>query len=508
MKNLIYLFLAVTTLFTVSCSNDDDAIDMEEEMGRTKVYNLGAVSDNAISGTATFTENEDLTTTVDLELTGTSAGNTHPAHIHFNTAAEGGDIAVSLEAVSGDTGTSTTVISSLDDGTPITYEEFLDFDGYINVHFSVDELGTLIAQGDIGANELTGVSKSYALGSVASPDISGEATFFERVSGATLVELQLEGTPDGGMHPAHIHFNTAAEGGDIAISLGAVNGTTGFKASHVEALDDETAISYTELLSFDGYINVHLSAEELGTIVAQGDIGQNELTGESLSYVLEERNASGVSGQAIFSERVNGETLVTLDLDGVQAGAVHPSHIHEGSIATAPGAIIVDLLTVTDTGLKQINVTALVDGTPLNYEAMTQIDGYINVHLSADDLSIVAQGNVGANAAGDGAKSFEVTNDGTTAYVFNASDLTDASNPGLTLTRGATYTFSVDASGHPFFIKSVQGNTEANAYSNGVTNNGAQSGTVTFVVPMDAPDTLFYNCQFHSSMTGVLTIVD
>jgi hypothetical protein len=44
--------------------------------------------------------------------------------------------------------------------------KLLDFDGYINVHLSADKLATLVAQGDIGQNDLD-VSKVYALGSVA-----------------------------------------------------------------------------------------------------------------------------------------------------------------------------------------------------------------------------------------------------------------------------------------------------------------------------------------------------
>jgi hypothetical protein len=52
----------------------------------------------------------------------------------------------------------------------------LNFDGYINVHLSATNLATLVAQGDIGQNELTAVSKC-SLGSVAVPNISGTATF-------------------------------------------------------------------------------------------------------------------------------------------------------------------------------------------------------------------------------------------------------------------------------------------------------------------------------------------
>jgi len=92
--------------------------------------------------------------------------------------------------------------------------------------------------------------------------------------------------------------------------------------------------------------------------------------------------------------------------------------------------------------------------------------------------------------------------------LFNSDDLENVENANLTLKRGQTYTFTISASGHPFFIKSVQGNTYADAYTTGVTNTGAQDGTLTFEVPIDAPETLFYTYQFHSVMTGVIAIED
>ncbi|WP_243414909.1 hypothetical protein [Flagellimonas aquimarina] len=104
--------------------------------------------------------------------------------------------------------------------------------------------------------------------------------------------------------------------------------------------------------------------------------------------------------------------------------------------------------------------------------------------------------------------SYDVTNQGATAYIFNGSGFSDTSNPDLTLKRGETYEFIVDSPGHPFLIKSVQSIGIGNTYDSGVTNNGASSGTIVFTVPNDAPDTLFYNCEFHSPMTGTLTITD
>jgi hypothetical protein len=115
---------------------------------------------------------------------------------------------------------------------------------------------------------------TYELHSVVDSTIYGTATF-KKVGNKTKVTIELEGTPEDGMHPAHIHYNSAEVGGGIAVSLNMVDGESGKSVTIVDKLDDGTPISYEELLMFNGYINVHLSMEQLNVIVAQGNIGSN-----------------------------------------------------------------------------------------------------------------------------------------------------------------------------------------------------------------------------------------
>jgi hypothetical protein len=96
-----------------------------------------------------------------------------------------------------------------------------------------------------------------------------------------------------------------------------------------------------------------------------------------------------------------------------------------------------------------------------------------------------------------------VVNSGFTAYMID-----QVSNPDLTLCRGSTYVFAVNAPGHPFYINTVRGTGTANAYATGVTGNGATSGNLTFIVPSSAPATLFYNCSLHAAMSGTIHIVN
>jgi hypothetical protein len=393
------LFFLSTGLFLISCGDDDEMMeDPINPTGNLKEYVLNSVAVPTISGIATFTELDDNSTQITLEVQGTPDGGEHPAHIHMNTAAESGGILLSLTPVDGSSGMSTTVATTLDDGTPVTYQDFLNIDGYINVHLSADDLGTIVAQGDIGQNELTGTTLEYTLAERDVEGINGTATFAERKNGEALATIMLTGTPDGGQHPAHIHFNTAAEGGGIAFSFNPVNGTTGISRTNVSMLDDGTAFSYNDIADYDGYINVHLSMDQLSTIVAQGDIGQNELTGTTLEYTLAERDVEGINGTATFAERKNGEALATIMLTGTPDGGQHPAHIHFNTAAEGGGIAFSFNPVNGTTGISRTNVSMLDDGTAFSYNDIADYDGYINVHLSMDQLStIVAQGDIGSN---------------------------------------------------------------------------------------------------------------
>jgi len=112
-------------------------------------------------------------------------------------------------------------------------------------------------------------------------------------------------------------------------------------------------------------------------------------------------------------------------------------------------------------------------------------------------------GTTGTGASCQQAGTLTVTNSGMTAYVIDGM-----SNPSFTFCRGMTYTFAVNTPGHPFYIKTVQSTGTDNAYSSSVTGNGATSGNVVFVVPADAPATLFYDCSIHAAMTGTIHIVN
>ena len=81
-------------------------------------------------------------------------------------------------------------------------------------------------------------------------------------------------------------------------------------------------------------------------------------------------------------------------------------------------------------------------------------------------------------------------------------------DPTLSFVRGQTYVFDRDDSGHALYIKEALGSGRIGSYDQGVTNNGATDPTLdlTFFVPLDAPDLLFYQCGAHYSMNGRIEI--
>lgn len=139
--------LILMTAFT-ACKEEDE---LEPENLQT-TYELNSVTDPDISGEVVFTKLDATSTKLVIKLTGTKVEDTYPAHIHANSVSEGGGIVFSFNPVQGKTGISESTITKLDDGTSISYEGLIAFDGYINVHLSATMMSTLIAQGNIGSN--------------------------------------------------------------------------------------------------------------------------------------------------------------------------------------------------------------------------------------------------------------------------------------------------------------------------------------------------------------------
>lgn len=222
--------------------------------------------------------------------------------------------------------------------------------------------------------------------------VTGTATFIETSSTTSTIEIQLFGAPSGS-HPAELCMNSAVEGGNVIVTLNPVegNGTSSTKV---------TAISYAQLNAYDGFIKVMKSSSEPEVILAMGDIGGNVITTTNISYSLDTIGAFGVSGNALFQERVNGNTLVTITLAGTIAGQSYPATINLGSIASVGGGPVVKLLSNVNgtTGKSYTTIRKLDSGINITYQNWLVYDGYINIYQTVAALDhIICHGDIGSN---------------------------------------------------------------------------------------------------------------
>ena len=79
-------------------------------------------------------------------------------------------------------------------------------------------------------------------------------------------------------------------------------------------------------------------------------------------------------------------------------------------------------------------------------------------------------------------------------------------NPEIYVARGQKYEFHLDSGGFPFYLKTQPTADLNNQYSDGVTNNGAQVGVVTFKVPFNSPNILYYQASNVAGMGGTIYV--
>ena len=205
-------------------------------------------------------------------------------------------------------------------------------------------------------------------------------------------------------------------------------------------------------------------------------------------------------------------------LGGIKVGS--GLSINSGVLSTSGALALNNLSDVSTSGVQNNYVlkyngsswAPAVDSTYANSDVDTHLNqsnptsGYV-LSWNGSDYDWVAQSGGGA---GTPEITWTLTANAQSDYVFSGDGFpTSQNDPTLYLIRGQTYKFVNNTGGHPFRIQStgatVGGGTQ---YNSGVTNQDAGNGvTLTFVVPMDAPDTLYYQCTAHTAMFGTINVL-
>ena len=155
MKKAILLFALPFFLFACVDNSDTEAVYTGNEIKLAMIP--GTVQENTTTGTLTVKERNDGLAEIIIELENVLKNASHPVHLHFGDLSTDGNVATYLSNVEeqNGVGVSKTILSELDNGSSLTYSDFLSFDGSIKVHFEAsgpleDEI---LGSTNIGINE-------------------------------------------------------------------------------------------------------------------------------------------------------------------------------------------------------------------------------------------------------------------------------------------------------------------------------------------------------------------
>ena len=199
----------------------------------------------------------------------------------------------------------------------------------------------------------------------------------------------------------------------------------------------------------------------------------------------------------------DGATNVYVALGNVVAGTL-PTDTNSWALMLAG----LDLSNYDTSSEVDTKIAGLVDSAPETLDTLNELAAALgdDANFATTVTNALASKLDAATYNTNAAPStiYNVVNNGSTAYTIDGTD-----NPTLSLMRGQKYVFDVNASGHPFHIQTAAGAYDVNSlYTDGVTGQGTETGQVVIVVPLDAPSTLYYVCQFHSGMQGQINVAD
>ena len=238
--------------------------------------------------------------------------------------------------------------------------------------------------------------------------------------------------------------------------------------------------------------NPVLKSGEIGyeTDTGKLKIGDNSTYWESLAYFASsEVNDLPDLGDVTITSASNGDYL---RWNGT-AWVNDPINLGSDTTGSYVSSIVAGTgITLTNNSGEGATPTVAVDVSTIQAKVSGVTDteiGYLDGATSAIQTQL------------DTIVDYHIANSGSGAYLVNG-----VSNGIIHFKKGKKYKVSVNAVGHPFWIQTVSGAySSGNVYSTGITNGGTQSGMIFVELPQNAPDTLYYACQYHSPMAGSIS---
>ena len=390
---------------------------------------------------------------------------------------------------------------------------------------------------DLNVAGLATVGQLYINGRTNGLNIIGVTTGLS-VSGVTTVGIVTGATS---IQVTDVYSNFLYGDGS---SLTGIAVTDNITTSGIATFADAINVTTTGVSTFSGVVQVGVATitdltisgfATATTFNGQLDSGIGTITKAFIGagVTIDQKNIdagqTGIITAATFSGNLTGTptlgTGVTVTAFGVEVLGVTSSTTFKGNAVVGVATITTGTITTgTVTNLtgttatigavtinnSGINNSGISTATTLNATTFTATTSAVGSAVTSTSTGIV----VGAGKSYTGDSSRVVSGrwilgaNGTSDYTFTGVGFTATENdPDLYLARGNTYQFVNASGGHPFRIQSTQNGSTGAAYGSGVINNdGGNGSTITFEVPFNAPDTLYYQCTAHTGMGGTMFI--
>ena len=250
------------------------------------------------------------------------------------------------------------------------------------------------------------------------------------------------------------------------------------------------------------YVNINISAGGVG------DTPARLVTEYSTADLLKDINyaTSPTNGQVLKWNSTNQAWQPGDDAAGLGAVNVFATIVADTGTTTADSQT--DTLVIA--GGDNISTSVAGDTVTIDF------DGNITTTFAAltdTDVTGLTQGDMTYWNGTDWVPTrspviwWELNANGEADYTFAGPGFAGTVNdPTLYVYRGFTYVFdnSVQGGGHPFRIQTTPGLT-GTPYTAGQSGSG--SGVLYWTVPLDAPNTLYYQCTLHALMQGTINVV-
>lgn len=309
--------------------------------------------------------------------------------------------------------------------------------------------------------------------------------------------------------------------GDVRVTVGTVtsifDGATGnfdvgttisYKNEYTAIGNAPTAASYPGyFFTVDGddnpYVNINITAGGAGDVRAKL---ATEYSSIDLLSDVDTTTAAPTNNQVLKWNAATSKWIPGDDVAGAGEQNIFATIAGDSGSTTANTAS--DTLTIAGGS----NITTAITGDTVTVSFSGTVVSNLS-SLTDTDLTGITQGDSlfwnGTNwvVTRSPITWWELNSSGSNHYTFNGPGFSGPTNdPTLYVQRGMTYAFdnSVQGGAHPFRIQSTTG-LSGTAYTTGQSGSG--TGVLYWTVPMDAPNTLYYQCTIHTQMNGTINVI-